>query len=152
MASDRWPTSPVAIGLIVAVNAVPLAGVLLPGWSLPLILLLYRIETGVVGVVTVFLIALASGPMGAEAPALRSAIGPGSARGCLGSSSRACSTSRSTCVSTPPHAAVPPPPAQAESGADAASRQCRWRNADRLLAQHPWGEYLPGAATYGLSR
>ena len=52
-------SSPVAIGLLVGANLVPLFGVLFLGWDLGLILTLYWLENGVVGVVNIAKIALA---------------------------------------------------------------------------------------------
>jgi Family of unknown function (DUF6498) len=49
--------------LLVAVNLVPLIGVTVWGWSLMLILVLYWLESGIVGVINVFKIARAEGPM-----------------------------------------------------------------------------------------
>jgi len=49
--------------LLVAVNLVPLIGVALWGWSLMLILVLYWLESGIVGAINVFKIARAEGPM-----------------------------------------------------------------------------------------
>ncbi|MEO5964409.1 MAG: DUF6498-containing protein, partial [Candidatus Limnocylindrales bacterium] len=53
--------SPIAIGLLVLANLVPLAGVLLFGWDLPTIVALYWLENGVVGVFAVLRIATAEG-------------------------------------------------------------------------------------------
>ncbi len=47
--------------LLVAVNAIPLIGVAFWGWSLMMILVLYWIESGIVGVINVFKIARAEG-------------------------------------------------------------------------------------------
>lgn len=52
--------------LLVAVNAIPLVGVAFWGWSLMLILVLYWLESGVVGVLNVFKIALAQGGVGEQ--------------------------------------------------------------------------------------
>ena len=54
----RW----LSAAVLVAVNIVPLVGVAFWGWSLMLILVLYWIESGIVGVVNVLKIARASGP------------------------------------------------------------------------------------------
>jgi hypothetical protein len=54
----RWLSAVV----LVAVNLVPLIGVAFWGWSLMLILVLYWIESGVVGAINVFKIARAQGP------------------------------------------------------------------------------------------
>ena len=58
---DRIPSPLTALSLIV-VNLVPLAGVLFFGWSLFSIMLLYWIESGIVGFVNIFKIIRASGP------------------------------------------------------------------------------------------
>jgi len=50
--------------LLVVVNAIPLIGVAFWGWSLMLILVLYWLESGVVGVLNVFKIARAEGGLG----------------------------------------------------------------------------------------
>jgi len=47
--------------VLVAVNLVPLIGVALWGWSLMMILVLYWVESGIVGVVNIFKIAKAQG-------------------------------------------------------------------------------------------
>jgi Family of unknown function (DUF6498) len=47
--------------LLVAVNVIPLIGVAFWGWSLMMILVLYWIESGIVGVINVFKIARAAG-------------------------------------------------------------------------------------------
>jgi len=54
----RW----LSAAVLVAVNMVPLVGVAFWGWSLMLILVLYWIESGIVGVINVFKIARAAGP------------------------------------------------------------------------------------------
>jgi len=54
----RW----LSAALLVAVNLVPLVGVAFWGWSLMLILVLYWIESGIVGAINVFKIARAQGP------------------------------------------------------------------------------------------
>lgn len=53
----RW----LSVLLLVAVNLIPLVGVAFLGWSLMLILVLYWIESGIVGVINVFKIARAAG-------------------------------------------------------------------------------------------
>lgn len=55
--------SPVAVGLLVLANLVPLAGVLLLGWDLPTLVAIYWAENGVVGVFAVARILTASGPV-----------------------------------------------------------------------------------------
>ena len=57
----RIPSPLTALSLIV-VNLVPLGGVLLFGWSLFSIMLLYWVETGIVGLLNIFKIIRASGP------------------------------------------------------------------------------------------
>jgi len=52
--------------LLVAVNLIPLVGVAFWGWSLMLVLVLYWLESGIVGVINVFKIARAQG--GQDAP------------------------------------------------------------------------------------
>ena len=54
----RW----LSAAVLVAVNIVPLIGVAFWGWSLMLILVLYWIESGIVGIFNVLKIARASGP------------------------------------------------------------------------------------------
>ncbi len=54
----RW----LSAAVLVAVNMVPLVGVAFWGWSLMLILVLYWIESGIVGFINVFKIARAAGP------------------------------------------------------------------------------------------
>ncbi|MGZ8563011.1 MAG: DUF6498-containing protein [Candidatus Limnocylindria bacterium] len=51
-----------SVVVLVAVNLVPLIGVAFWGWSLMLILVLYWVESGIVGVINVFKIARAEGP------------------------------------------------------------------------------------------
>ena len=53
--------STVSLAALIAFNLVPLVGVLFWGWSLMLILVLYWLESGIVGVINVFKIALARG-------------------------------------------------------------------------------------------
>ena len=57
--------------VLVAVNLIPLVGVAFWGWSLMLILVLYWIESGIVGVINIFKIARAQGE--ATAPFTRRA-------------------------------------------------------------------------------
>lgn len=72
----RSSSSGIAVGLLVVVNLVPLAGVLWWGWDLWSILVLYWVENGIVGVVNVMKILLAEGPMlGTGALGLASGIG-----------------------------------------------------------------------------
>jgi Family of unknown function (DUF6498) len=47
--------------LLVAVNLIPLVGVMFWGWSLMMILVLYWVESGIVGVINIFKIARAEG-------------------------------------------------------------------------------------------
>lgn len=54
----RW----LSAAVLVAVNLLPLIGVAFWGWSLMLILVLYWIESGIVGAINVFKIARAQGP------------------------------------------------------------------------------------------
>jgi len=56
--------------VLVAVNMLPLIGVAFWGWSLMLILVLYWLESGIVGVVNVFKIARAEGGLDDGAPAV----------------------------------------------------------------------------------
>ncbi len=55
-------SSTISLVALVAFNLVPLVGVLFWGWSLRLILVLYWLESGIVGVINIFKIALARGP------------------------------------------------------------------------------------------
>jgi hypothetical protein len=57
----RLGTTLLSALLLVAVNAIPVVGVALWGWSLMMILVLYWLESGIVGVVNVFKIARAEG-------------------------------------------------------------------------------------------
>jgi len=57
-----------AVLLLVATNLVPLAGVLLFGWDLFTILILYWIENGIVGVFNLVKISLAAGPPESAVP------------------------------------------------------------------------------------
>jgi hypothetical protein len=61
-ASSSTPVRPWTILAVVAGNAVPLLGVLLAGWSVLTILVLYWLESAVVGVFNVAKIAAARGP------------------------------------------------------------------------------------------
>ncbi len=54
--------------LLVVVNAIPLVGVLLWDWSLLLILVLYWIESGIIGVLNVFKMAFARAPEPEQPP------------------------------------------------------------------------------------
>lgn len=61
--------------ILIAVNVLPLVGVLFWGWSLLLILVLYWVESGIIGVLNVFKIATARGEM--EVPqGILDALGP----------------------------------------------------------------------------
>ncbi|HSK95063.1 MAG TPA: DUF6498-containing protein [Euzebyales bacterium] len=60
----RWSTegvSPVSIAALVVANLIPLFGVLFGDWSLLLLLVMYWIESGIVGAVNVAKIAMARG-------------------------------------------------------------------------------------------
>ncbi len=57
----RVHSSRVAVALLVITNLIPLAGVLWLGWNLMLILALYWIENGIVGVINVLKILMAQG-------------------------------------------------------------------------------------------
>lgn len=61
-------SSPTSIVLLVAFNAVPLAGVLFLGWNIATILVLYWLENGIVGLLNVPKILLAEGPIGGRRP------------------------------------------------------------------------------------
>jgi hypothetical protein len=65
---------PSAVALV-AVNLLPLIGVLFWGWSLLLILVLYWVESGIIGVLNVFKIATARGGM-ALPQGIFDAVGP----------------------------------------------------------------------------
>jgi hypothetical protein len=68
----RWArsvSSTVSLVALVVVNLLPLIGVLFWGWSLMLILVLYWLESGIVGFINIFKIALARG--GADSPPVR---------------------------------------------------------------------------------
>lgn len=72
-----WPavrSSPAAIAALLVTNVIPLVGVLLWGWSLFAILLLYWIENGVVGAINVPKIARAEAPE-PEQPSGRASFG-----------------------------------------------------------------------------
>jgi Family of unknown function (DUF6498) len=57
----RHSSSRVALAVLVAVNLIPLVGVLFKGWDLWSILILYWLENGIVGVINVVKILLAAG-------------------------------------------------------------------------------------------
>ena len=57
-------SSTTSAALLVAFNLVPLAGVLLWGWNVSTLLVLYWLENGVIGVLNVAKILLAEGPAG----------------------------------------------------------------------------------------
>jgi hypothetical protein len=63
----RVGSSPIALSVLVAVNALPLVGVLLWGWNLWSILILYWLENGMVGLLNVAKMGLAQGWGGAGA-------------------------------------------------------------------------------------
>lgn len=63
----RVGSSPIALGVLLAVNALPLVGVLAWGWNLWSILILYWLENGIVGLLNVGKMALAQGWGGAGA-------------------------------------------------------------------------------------
>ena len=91
----RTASSTVSLVALIAVNLLPLIGVLFWGWSLMLILVLYWLESGIVGFINIFKIALARG--GADIPPVRideagnitvnmrglTAVGSNLAPGCL---------------------------------------------------------------------
>lgn len=60
----RFGSTVLSAAVLVAVNVIPLIGVAFWGWSLMLILVLYWLESGVVGVLNVFKIARAEGGLG----------------------------------------------------------------------------------------
>lgn len=62
----RVNSSRVAVALLVITNLIPLIGVLWLGWSLMLILALYWIENGIVGVINVVKILMAQGQGGSS--------------------------------------------------------------------------------------
>lgn len=66
----RW----LSAAVLVAVNLIPLIGVAFWDWSLMMILVLYWIESGIVGVINVFKIARAEGPMAVPAAGPRITI------------------------------------------------------------------------------
>ena len=55
-------STPLAIGLLIGANLIPLVGVLFLGWDLLTILVLYWLENGMVGAFNVLRMALAAGP------------------------------------------------------------------------------------------
>ena len=59
----RVGSSMLALAALVAFNIVPLIGVLAWDWSMMLVLVLYWLENGVIGVMNVFKIATAAGPI-----------------------------------------------------------------------------------------
>lgn len=63
----RLGTALVSVLVLIAVNAIPLIGVMFWGWSLMMILVLYWVESGVVGVINIFKIANAQGSDSPEA-------------------------------------------------------------------------------------
>jgi hypothetical protein len=65
----RW----LSAAVLVAVNLIPLVGVAFWDWSLFLILVLYWIESGIIGVLHIFKIASAQGP--SSVPVAKSRIG-----------------------------------------------------------------------------
>lgn len=78
-------SSTISLVALVAFNLVPLVGVLFWGWSLRLILVLYWLESGIVGVINIFKIALARGPdpAGSTIRISGPGIGPHQPAGCL---------------------------------------------------------------------
>jgi hypothetical protein len=79
----RWSTeaaSPVSIAALVVSNLVPLFGVLFGGWSLLLLLMMYWIESGIVGALNVAKMAMARGTErqdGGSRSTPRGTVGPG---------------------------------------------------------------------------
>lgn len=72
-AARRWAgSSPVAVAALVAANLVPLVGVLVLGWDVLTILVLYWLENGMVGLFNIGRMLLAAGP--AQAPAGRGPV------------------------------------------------------------------------------
>jgi hypothetical protein len=59
-------SAPLAVALLIGANLIPLVGVLVLGWDILTILVLYWIENGIIGVFNVLRMARAEGP--AEAP------------------------------------------------------------------------------------
>jgi Family of unknown function (DUF6498) len=57
--------SSLSVGLLIAVNLIPLVGVMFLGWGLFLIMVLYWLENGIIGLFNLPKIALASAPVGA---------------------------------------------------------------------------------------
>jgi hypothetical protein len=62
------PSHPWAVAALVAVNLIPLAGVLLFGWRLSDLMMLYWLENGIVGGFTVLKILTSRVPAGAHGP------------------------------------------------------------------------------------
>lgn len=67
-------SSPVAVALLVAANAVPLLGVLFAGWDLMTIIRIYWLENGVVGVFAVLRILTAMNLPAGQAPVPAGAV------------------------------------------------------------------------------
>ena len=67
---------PWAVAALVAVNLIPLAGVLLLGWRLSDLMLLYWLENGIIGGFTVLKILTSRAPIGATEPAGRPVLVP----------------------------------------------------------------------------
>jgi hypothetical protein len=61
----------IAVALLVATNLLPLVGVLFLGWDIFIVLLLYWLENGIVGVLNVVKMSLAVGPAEPGRPPLR---------------------------------------------------------------------------------
>lgn len=80
-------TIPISIVTLVAANLVPLVGVLFLGWSIATILVLYWVESGVVGLLNIPKILLARGPILVENRGLSLAI-PLASTGTLGELAR----------------------------------------------------------------
>lgn len=64
----RLGTTLVSALLLIAVNAMPIIGVAFWGWSLMMVLVLYWMESGIVGVINVFKIARAQGSTASDVP------------------------------------------------------------------------------------
>jgi hypothetical protein len=77
----RFGSTLITAALLVAVNLVPLVGVAFWGWSLMLILVLYWLESGIIGVINVFKIARASAPAPAAGDPATIRLGGGLASG-----------------------------------------------------------------------
>lgn len=61
----RWSGSaPVAVALLVGANLIPLVGVLLLGWDVLSVLVMYWLENGLIGLLNIARMALAAGPAG----------------------------------------------------------------------------------------